>query len=377
VNEAREWSSGIEKQKSDLTRQRISDEHWEIIRADLEARGYNRSAYEHELAAGGKRATPGAPSKAKVSASQARATYIIKLEGPLSTPEHVTVAAGLTTPPEFIQGEGDDGDTSFCIVNGIAKQAITEWLALQGSVLVPTFARIANAAKELSTISMYPTLGIDSTLPQHRTAHPNTNFEPAQDQYPVWYFFYSTLDDSQILSRVLRLPEDEAPPFLPASIRGGKIETWARKYKALVDASVNAIVNGSAYKVMSKEYEDALQGYETDNYEVVRCTISIEGGKMVKGCTFRFVGTIDLVWLQDLCRFVTWNEMKCYQHLRNQYVVASNIIDAATLAPAIVVRCVAFRWLEDNFDGTRRMEEGAVPEGLDDDEEAVGQHEKI
>jgi hypothetical protein len=46
---------------------------------------------------------------------------------------------------------------------------------------------------------------------------------------------------------------------------------------------------------MSKEYEDALRGYETDNYEVVRCTISIEGGKMVKGCTFRFVGTIDWV----------------------------------------------------------------------------------
>jgi hypothetical protein len=95
------------------------------------------------------------------------------------------MAAGLATPPEFIQEEGDDGDTSFCIVNGIAKQAITEWLALQGSVLVPTFARITKAAKELSTISMYPTLGIDSTLPQHRTAHPNTNFEPAQDQYPV------------------------------------------------------------------------------------------------------------------------------------------------------------------------------------------------
>jgi hypothetical protein len=64
--------------------------------------------------------------------------------------------------------------------------------------------------------------------------------------------------------------------------------------------------------------------------------------------------------------------MRCYQHLRNQYVVASNIIDAAILAPAIVVRCVAFRRLEDNFDGARRMEEGAVPKGLDDDEEAVG-----
>ena len=51
-------------------------------------------------------------------------------------------------------------------------------------------------------------------------------------------------------------------------------------------------VRGSAYIVTSKEHEDALRLYETDKYEVVRCTIQFEGSA-VQGCTFRFVEDVD------------------------------------------------------------------------------------
>ena len=67
---------------------------------------------------------------------------------------------------------------------------------------------------------------------------------------------------------------------------------WAGKYKALVDGPANAYVDGSAYYVRTMEHEDALRSYETDNYEVVRCTISFKDEE-VQGCTFPFVGTTD------------------------------------------------------------------------------------
>jgi hypothetical protein len=70
------------------------------------------------------------------------------------------------------------------------------------------------------------------------------------------------------------------------------IKTWAGKYQALVDGPLHAGVAGSAYEVASKENEDALRSYETDSYEVVRCTISMNGHS-VQGCTFRFVGSLD------------------------------------------------------------------------------------
>lgn len=113
-----------------------------------------------------------------------------------------------------------------------------------------------------------------------------------QNQYPVWYFFYGTLANTEVLSRQLSLPEDKISLLAPAIISGGVIKTWASKYKALVDGSSSCLVKGSAFQVMSREQEDALRSYETDNYEVVRCEIST-GGSAVPGCTFRFVGKID------------------------------------------------------------------------------------
>ena len=49
--------------------------------------------------------------------------------------------------------------------------------------------------------------------------------------------------------------------------------------------------SGSAYQVSSKEHEDALRIYETENYEVVRCMIAM-ADEVVHGLTFRFVGPV-------------------------------------------------------------------------------------
>lgn len=160
----------------------------------MEARGYDREAYEHSLEVCGKRTLESAPNReetANVSQSSARATYLFKLEGPLNILEKVESVANLGKTPEALKATGDNGDNGdavFCCVNREAKQAITNWLSAQNIKFKPTFARISKAEKALSTNSAYPTLGLDSTLPQNRPNDHGTNFYPAQNQYPVWYF---------------------------------------------------------------------------------------------------------------------------------------------------------------------------------------------
>jgi hypothetical protein len=287
----------IKQRRGDLSRQGVSDDHWEMVRTEKEAQVYDREAYEHEVEIGGKpRAKPPTTGAPPLSPTQARAMYLIKLDGILDTPEKIQDAAGLDECPDAIQATRDDGRSSFfCTVDGKAKHTITHWLTMQNLLFEPTFVRLfQRAPKVFSNNSIYPTLGQDSTLPQYRLATQNTTILPSQDQYPVWYFFYGKLADVCILQRRLSLPETEFPVLKCASVSRGILATWGGKYKALLDGDVNSQVNGSAYLVMSKEDEDALRAYETDNYEVVRCTITMKEEK-AHGCTFRFVGTPDTV----------------------------------------------------------------------------------
>jgi hypothetical protein len=283
----------IEERRKDFSRKRVSDEHWEIIQRDMEAQGYDRKAYEDSLEVYGKRAMINPPvegENAKIPQAGMRASYIFRLEGPLDTLEKIQSAANLSEPPEAMKATGDDGDAIFCRINGEAKQAIADWLSAQNIKFKTTFTRISKAEKALSTYSSYPTLGLDTTLPQNRPDDNVTNFYPAQHQYPVWYFFYGTLANRTILSAQLCLPEDQLAALEPASISGGILTTWAGRYQALIDGPASSSVKGSAYEVTSKEHEDALRHYETNNYEVVRCQISMKD-RDVQGCTFRFVGS--------------------------------------------------------------------------------------
>jgi len=209
----------------------------------------------------------------------------------LSTPEAVQIAGKLAHLPETTWGSSDEGDSAiFCTISGQAKYNIDNWLSIQRSNFVPTFARVLQkASKDLSDYSIYPTLGIDSTLPQYRPSSAGVYF-PLQDQYPVWYFFYGTLADPVILVRQLSLATGKLPDLKPAKIRRGFLKTWAGKYRALVDGTYDSEVVGMAYLVKSKEHEDALREYEADNYEVVKCEILMAEDNLQPGCTFRFVG---------------------------------------------------------------------------------------
>lgn len=233
------------------------------------------------------RTTPARPTRKA-------ANYLLKMEEPLADLDTVKMAAGRTmSKMAEIPGTDDEGNpTKFCVVDRAAKASIEGWLATEKRfpLFQPTFIPYSRADKSLSSFSLAPTLGIDTTLPHLRigsaaTAEPT----PTQNQYPVWYFFYGTLGDPDVLKRLLGVVD---PIYRPASVAGGKLIEWGGKYKALIDAPGPGLaVEGVAFMVESEEVEDALRCYETDKYEVVRCEIGMKDDESVaKGLTFRFVG---------------------------------------------------------------------------------------
>ena len=184
-----ETVSAIQQHRNNLSRKRVSDEHWEIVGCAKEADGYDREACEDEMEIRQRRLI-GTCSAAKtglsVSQASSRSTFILKLEGLLDTAAKVQEAANLESPPAVKSSIGESGEASFVEVDAIAKDAIILLLSKEHTRCSPTFIRISKSAKELSPHSMYPTLGVDSMLPQYRPDSADATFLPAQDQYPVW-----------------------------------------------------------------------------------------------------------------------------------------------------------------------------------------------
>ncbi len=297
----------IKKQNGDYSRYKVPNDHWNLVKSQKEAHGYSREAYEHWIKIGGQSASShNEPKSTDASLSRDESSYLILLEGILGTPKSIQDAADLPEPPRAVQAASETQDAVFCSIDGNTKQSIEAWLSHQKSTFRPTFVRLSKAKKDLAPTSIYPTLGVESTLPQHRYPSDlsfdltirqhlgspiHTNCPVQQDDYPVWYFFYGTLADPVLLTRLLSLPEIEPPILVPASISGGLVKTWQAKYEALVNGASTDYVHGSAYEVTSREREEALLFYETEKYEVVRCCITM-ANNTVQGLTFRFVGAL-------------------------------------------------------------------------------------
>src|SRR5277367_2699709 len=128
----------------------------------MEAQGYSREAYEHSLEICGNKGSKNIRFReetTKPSPTLARVVYILKLERPLDTLQKVQYAAGMIELPASSQGIGEDGDASFCRINGNAKEAIVRWISVKQIRFKPTSVRISQAEKDLWANSMYPTLG--------------------------------------------------------------------------------------------------------------------------------------------------------------------------------------------------------------------------
>jgi hypothetical protein len=120
-------------------------------------------------------------------------------------------------------------------------------------------------------------------MPQHRLGNQNDSPQPTQHEYPVWYFFYRTLAQSDVLSDLVGTD----PVYHDAKIRGGVLESWGN-YKALNnDPSQRNTVHGKTFLVTCEEDEEALRLYEPEAYEIARCRIEMEEGRVIDGLTFR------------------------------------------------------------------------------------------
>ncbi|KAF5683783.1 hypothetical protein FCIRC_4292 [Fusarium circinatum] len=269
----------------------VSDDHWTLMRDRMEVEGHDRESYEHSY----NRTSHDAVNQHKEMTMEEKrrlrdAVFLIKLEGPFSSVQAVIQAAGLWSPSstEVLPATNLYGQPcSFFKINGMDKLAIEAWLKEHPHPgFTPTIIKDPYARKDLSSTSLYPTLGLDTTLPQFRPG-PATSHRPSQNEYPVWYFFYGTLTDPSVLLKLLG-PDFQARCSV-ANIRGGALKTWGR-YNALVDDPRGTnLVFGKALLIESREQEERLRAYETSAYEVVRCSIEMGSDMPVYGLTFRFV----------------------------------------------------------------------------------------
>ncbi|KAM0809457.1 hypothetical protein AB5N19_09801 [Seiridium cardinale] len=281
----------IEQHRNDLNRATITLEQWNMVRAEREAEGHDKDSYEHSINVS-KHARISLPTPAPAKRSKKKsAMFLLKLEGPLRDVKTDQQAARLAHIPELLVGSDDfDGESHFCKIDSLARDNILEFIRRQAPSFEPTTIRHSVADKDLCPISAHPTLGIEATLPQFRH---EDNVVPRNDEYPVWYFFYGTLADPEVLERLIGA---QNPHLVSAQIRGGILKTWGGKYKALVDQTagkMEEVISGHAFLVKTQEQEAALRAYETDNYEVVCCGIEMDEGRYVRGLTFRFVGEVD------------------------------------------------------------------------------------
>jgi hypothetical protein len=214
------------------------------------------------------------------------ATYLLRLEHPLSTSQDVADALGLSRLPQLETGTGEDGEAAFCRLSQSSINKLDEWTVKPKQKF--TKIRLGFAHKDAGQL---PFLGRDLTLPHRRPSLPAGAEWHLGREYPVYYFFYGTLGDSERLVRLFGVPAAQLPALRPATLLDGCIQTWAGKYRALVDWP-GGKVEGSAFLVASADQEDALRVYEGDSYEVVTAKLLLEGREIV-GRTFRFAGFED------------------------------------------------------------------------------------
>ncbi|KAI9146815.1 hypothetical protein HJFPF1_13383 [Paramyrothecium foliicola] len=295
---AEEAAKELHDWRADFGRASIPFLVWQEISQQKKSLGFDKESYEYSLSPRWlSRHTKVAETNFSFSYSsstntQAEITYLVKLEGDIPDAATLQQLAGLPTPPEVKTGDGETIEL-FGVIDGQGKVRLLANLPRGRPV---TIIPVSMARKDLSWDSAYPTLGLETTLPQNRAhslpAPSNQKLRPPSGLFPVWYFFYGTLADEERLGRLLG--PDHPISLPPAWITGGRLGTWAGKYKALMDDFCGGRVDGHAFLVQDQQAEDALRYYETGVYEVVRYEIHledpVEGANMVKGLTFRYIG---------------------------------------------------------------------------------------
>jgi hypothetical protein len=125
----------IQHHRDDVIRNRISDAHWDLVREEREALGYDREAYEHVLQISDifleqAVAVPGKPGG--INAQPGESVQIIRIGGILKDAEMVKEIGGLDEVPHVMEVISEEGiPARLCCVPVEAKRRIKEWLVMQ------------------------------------------------------------------------------------------------------------------------------------------------------------------------------------------------------------------------------------------------------
>lgn len=104
------------------------------------------------------------------SVSRAGSSYPTLLEGILSNPKSIQVAANLSALPRASNAISETRDSVFYCFSGNSKQSIEKLLSRKSPRSKPRLSNYSKPKKILSATWNYPTLGLDSTLPQRRSS---------------------------------------------------------------------------------------------------------------------------------------------------------------------------------------------------------------
>jgi hypothetical protein len=96
----------IKDYRSDLSKSIVSEAHWEMVRVEKEAYGFNKEAYEYS-------GTLKGPTKIKTTT--ANGNYLLRLEGPLGSLEAVKEAAHVEDDLQTYSGVDDDGNPAMFV----------------------------------------------------------------------------------------------------------------------------------------------------------------------------------------------------------------------------------------------------------------------
>ena len=126
--------------RHDLTRARVSDVHWEMIRLKKGSEGYDREAYEYELQLQKKKAALPTQMLSAEDPERSSVTYLVELIGPLDSPEKVRQVAQMQELPLVVNGQSlEEGrQVKLCCIDAQAKAALLSWAAGQRGGFEPT-----------------------------------------------------------------------------------------------------------------------------------------------------------------------------------------------------------------------------------------------
>ena len=144
--------------------------------------------------------------------------------------------------------------TSCCIVDGMARDAIVEWVHATGQQIKPLIPN-----------------------------EPASTSKALRDNYPIPYFLYGATSSSDFLVNLWML--DQTPNLQRATLRGCQIKNWG-PHKALVQDSSDSIAQGAVYNARSECEVEKLAEWMGFAYEAVKCDIVLASGEVIRGDAF-------------------------------------------------------------------------------------------